>query len=294
EAETGESDQPGFSGQGEADRGAGVTGEEADGAGQITIKRFSEETSVVLQYFVDMIVEISHKSVGTVNRIDDMARQMDEIFSLLSDVKHIADQTNLLALNAAIEAARAGDAGRGFAVVASEVRKLSEHSAQFNAQIRIQVVGAKDIITETRKLVADMAAQDMNVAITAKGRVDKMMQELHAMNESTAEKLAQVSTSNREIDLRVGEAIRSLQFEDMVNQLLQHTFSRVERLESLVATMQENLGQLKDAAKDEGGNYAMAISSVQTNIARLKENWQSEVISPVAQQSMDEGDIELF
>ncbi|MCP4042680.1 MAG: hypothetical protein GY731_12125, partial [Gammaproteobacteria bacterium] len=47
EAETGESDQPGFSGQGEADRGAGVTGEEADGAGQITIKRFSEETSVV-------------------------------------------------------------------------------------------------------------------------------------------------------------------------------------------------------------------------------------------------------
>ncbi len=272
------------------------TAGEIDKAGdkRLTVKMFTEETSGILQYFVDLIVEISRQSMGTVNRIDDMAAQMDAIFTLLADVKHIADQTNLLALNAAIEAARAGDAGRGFAVVASEVRKLSEHSTQFNEQIREKVTGTKGTIADARRMVGEMAAQDMSVAITAKGRVDLMMAELHTMNEGMEEKLVEVSAINKEIDARVGDAIRSLQFEDMVNQLMTHTHSRVDRLGSLVAALRENLGHLQAAVTDDQLDYAEAIRTVQSNIARLKEDWHVETASPVAQQSMDEGGVEFF
>lgn len=87
-----------------------------------------------------------------------------------------------MALNAAIEAVRAGEAGRGFAVVASEVRKLSQSSSSLSEQIRSQVQKTKATIGEARKIVGEVTAKDMNVAITAKGRIDDMLSEIGLLN----------------------------------------------------------------------------------------------------------------
>lgn len=71
-------------------------------------------------------------AAGTMGAIEQGARRMTEIVSLIED---IAFQTNMLALNAAVEAARAGEAGSGFAVVAAQVRQLATRCAQAVGEI---------------------------------------------------------------------------------------------------------------------------------------------------------------
>jgi len=203
-----------------------------------TMQEFTEAISAVLQYFIDLVINISKQSVQTAYKIDDMVRQLDGIFALLANIKTITDDTHLLALNAAVEAARAGEAGRGFAVVASEVRRLSQHSRQFSERLRAQIEEIKTTIAAVRKVVGTMASTDMNVSLEAKGRVDLMLVELQRANACMAQSLQEVSTITAQIHTGIGVAVRALQFEDIITQLLGYTRKPLDTLQGLATALE--------------------------------------------------------
>ncbi|MGA7799345.1 MAG: methyl-accepting chemotaxis protein [Gammaproteobacteria bacterium] len=262
----------------------------SDGEGEsLGMQQFVDRVAGVLDYYINLVVDISKQSVATVHKIDDMVAHMDGIFALVADIKMIADQTNLLALNAAIEAARAGDAGRGFAVVADEVRKLSQHSAGFNDQIREQVERAKQTVAEARELVGAVASKDMNIAINAKGDVDEMLLHMRSVNEQLARDMTDLSDMAQATHKDVGDAVRALQFEDIVRQLVASISGRVEAIRMLHHELARgvNAASSCEASRDE--TFAALSSSVDKYVAGT-----SCTPDPVSQESISTGSVELF
>lgn len=273
-----------------------MRGKAASGAAGSTFAGFAEETDKVLRFLVDLVVEVSKESMSMVHAIEDISDQINEIGKLLTDVKSIADQTNLLALNAAIEAARAGESGRGFAVVADEVRKLSQHSNKFSDEIREVVGKTLNNIDEAKHVMGKLASKDMNIAIQSKSRVDEMMVELSELNTFLGGQLDEVSVISAQINQEVGTAVRSLQFEDMVTQLLEHIGSDLRDFQRFMATIDEQvrLRVLTHDASQSHEETLRILDQLRAEVEELRAQKSAQSHNPVAQESMSEGDIELF
>ncbi|MEO9078324.1 MAG: methyl-accepting chemotaxis protein [Rhodanobacter sp.] len=261
--------------------------------GGVSVQDFAARTGDLLQHFVGMIVQMSRESLRIVYRIDGMAKEMDAVFGLLKNVNTIAEETNLLALNAAIEAARAGESGRGFAVVAGEIRNLASNSNQFNDQIGSHVERARVAMEQLRGLVGNMASQDLNVALAAKGGIDAMMAHVTESDARTSAVADQAVEINRGLGSDVSTTIRSLQFEDILGQLLKQTRSRLVELQEVVTECTRDIEELV-CAPDDADNLVRRAQMVRSRLTIQREKARLRSRGPALQSSMDAGEIELF
>ncbi len=258
-----------------------------------SVKEIAEGMSAILQGFVDTLGQVSAQSSGVIAKMEAMTDVVNQTFSLLGHVEMITKQTNLLSLNAFIEAARSGEAGRGFQVVATEMRNLSQSSAKMNEQIRSQVERSKKIVHETRDVVNQMAMRDMNSLVEAKDRADALFTKLDMMNQFISESLGQVSQVTQGIDRSVGLAVQSLQFEDIVGQLLTHADRELSEQEQVLADVYGRLSRFSERVQS-GGNVQTALLELNNGLQALCGATLIQKSAAVLQESMDEGDVELF
>jgi len=261
-----------------------------DNAKKMSFSEFTTETNTLLDYFIEQIINTSKDSMEIMHGIDDVAGQMGKVEALLDDVRTIADKTNLLALNAAIEAARAGEAGRGFAVVADEVRNLSQTSNDFSEKISDLMSGAMTNITHAQATIEHMASKDMMFAIESKQKVDMTFKEMDALNAYIAETLDKVSGNTEAIDQQIGVAVRALQFEDIVRQLVEHVQERLTGMDDIVSYLENVVDETSSKEQIEA-----FVKSIEEKIEQLNQLHKDEMQSKkVLQENMDAGDVELF
>lgn len=258
-------------------------------------KSFASEMQDMLDYFVAQILENSKQSMTMVHKIDDMVRQMVQIEKFLLEVNNIADQTNLLALNATIEAARAGDAGRGFTVVADEVRKLSQHSDRFSGQIGELVRHTMSNIESAKTTIAAMASKDMNVVINAKVRVDGMLEELKSCDEFLSQKITEMSVLTASVNDNVETIVTSLQFEDMVRQLVAFSKQRLELVQAMQEDVRAEIFRFNSSKNtDDVVKINLVNEQLNHKIISYKEGFQKLTHTSIHQQNLSEGEIDLF
>lgn len=267
---------------------------EQDG-GVMTFQRFAKQTSHTLTTFVETVIENSKVSMSLVEMTDRISKQVGQITAMLGEIDGISKQTNLLALNAAIEAARAGEAGRGFAVVADEVRDLSGRTGHFSLQIRALMQSIQVTIGETEQAINLLAAQDMTFALTSKQDVELAMNAIENTNAHTNLLVSELSQIASSVEKSTGQAVVSLQFQDMVTQLLGHVDKRVDVLKEMLS----DLGSVSVLlGRSEPSQTIREIDLLQSHMdslhARLDSIRDKADNNPVLQSRYDSGEVELF
>jgi methyl-accepting chemotaxis protein len=213
----------------QAQRDAAIT--VVGGGGDVSIHNSLDETSETLKTLVGSIVNNSKIGMVLVEKMEAVSQQVQGILQVLGEIDSISKQTNLLSLNAAIEAARAGEAGRGFAVVADEVRKLSARAEHFSQQIRGNVKQVHAAIVDAEQSINQMASLDMDFALDSKNRLDGIIKHVQQSNLGMSQVIVKQAEISGKVTEVVDSAVTSLQFQDLVNQLLQHSRLRLDSMQ---------------------------------------------------------------
>ena len=193
----------------------------------------------VVQQTAETIQQLSLDIEKAVQTVQSLARDSDNITSILDTIRGIAEQTNLLALNAAIEAARAGEHGRGFAVVADEVRNLA---------LRTQ---------------------------TSTEEIQQMIEQLQAGTQQTVKVMEQSRHRTGESVLQAEEADAALmsitQAVSVINDMNIQIASAAEQQSAVAEDINRNVANIDDVARAVAGGAAES-SSASAGLTKLAEH----------------------
>ncbi|MCG8427275.1 MAG: hypothetical protein MI754_07970, partial [Chromatiales bacterium] len=149
---------------------------------------------------------------------------------------------------------------------------------------------SRNNIEDARDLVSRFASKDMNFAIQAKARVDQMRNQVLTMNELINNNLVQLAGIVQEVDDTVGTAVRSLQFEDLLNQLVTYSENHVGMVKQMITALDDE----SNTAATEPQDIVAKIRRIRRRVADIAETHKSAARKPVEQDSMDVGEVELF
>lgn len=264
---------------------------ESPGAGgsarALSIRGLASQMAPLLRSLTTALAQIRDHGAGGAGRLDTMVTELDAVFVLLKHIDEIALQSKILALNAGIEATHVGHEGRGFAVIATELGRLALYSKEWNGQISAQVRQAHGAISEARRVVGLIATQDTDRALSLKGEIDQLIPRLEAIDAFIEKGLTGLTAQAAGIHTAVGAAVRALQFEDLVTQVMGTTRERLARLEELVAGLEPLLAELERAPAVEPSGMSAIATRMTAVLAR-------DVHAPAAQQALQGGTVELF
>ncbi|MRG86209.1 methyl-accepting chemotaxis protein [Salinibacillus xinjiangensis] len=208
-----------------------------------------DQSKAIIQELVSSVQNISKEQETSLEAVERLEKNAQEVEKIISLVGEIADQTNLLALNASIEAARAGEHGRGFAVVAEEVRKLADESATavhnisgFISNIQTDVNEVVERIQQQVKFARQEAkkGEESNTAIEkvsasvnevaeVVGHISDLMDQQLETMEATTRQSQEVAAIAEETTAGTEEVSASIQEQSAVVQKISHLATHLEQ-----------------------------------------------------------------
>ncbi len=152
-------------------------------------------------------------------------------------------------------------------------------------QTKDNVQLAREAIDLTRDSAGHAASLDMSLILTGKKDPDVMMRALTEFEVFLKTRIDNTSDISGQIDLRVADAVRSLQFEDIVRQITEFANQKLAHIEGMTSAFSGQLAQLD--VRDP--------SAVAADLQQLLAIYRKrQPRNPAAQRSMRSGEVSLF
>jgi len=207
------------------------------------------------------------------------------IFQLTQQLSQDGDNSDLIAQICACGEAEKVNGEKVYALTQKLLGKqheLANYTAKMMAQFK-----------KTHQLIDSVASKDMDEVFAAKEKVEEILQHFFQINEMVTESRVEVNKLNADMRKHLGSAIRALQFEDISTQSLGHTDRHLDRMQGMLNILSEGLPALNKDRLDMK-DYIQQLSAIHVAMLAYHQNLQLEDSNPVSQESMDEGDVDLF
>jgi methyl-accepting chemotaxis protein len=181
--------------------------------------------------------EISEQAIQRMKEIDGYA---EKIASALKQVEGIADGNRLLALNARIEAARAGEFGKGFEVVATEVVAQADRSQSVISGVSHTIHELRSSASSALKDLEEMSDKGLASAEAERQQVKQTLQSFNDLDVEMRTMLKQSTQDGERLSKEISTAINRMQFQDRVNQRLDHVALALNDSQQRLANLCEN------------------------------------------------------
>ena len=164
------------------------------------------------------------------------------------------------------------------------------------------------VITEQRALNGDLARMSnllreaahnlrdcfsaMSNQLTEQSAQLRRRQSRGADGKPVSKDIESLLSSTNEISSHVAKAVRALQFEDILQQMIGHSRQRISQIENVFTLVQKQIEELKGVSREEKDRILKVLRICQDEIAEVQQILN--VTSPVKQESLKSGDVELF
>jgi methyl-accepting chemotaxis protein len=154
----------------------------------------------------------------------------DDITRSLAQLDDITIGNRLLAVDARIQAAYAGDRAAAFAGVANEIAVQARRSAEIVDLIRAVSTELRNVAHATLHDLEFMAAEDRRALERSKLEVDRILADFRRMDEHTRKLIETMTQESACVAEEISSAVRSLQFQDGINQRMSHVVDELNTL----------------------------------------------------------------
>jgi len=154
--------------------------------------------------------------------IDNVSRIVDALSGIVSAFAKIVKQLSMLGIATRIESARLGAEGRGFSTLADDVEKLAHSIVDHCAGIISRIEILRGHVASARERTLGSIKAQQGCYDTISGQLAANLVGLGDVSARSAELSQELSTNATEIAADIGQAVKSLQFHDIVRQQIEH------------------------------------------------------------------------
>ena len=249
------------------------------------------EIRSVLNSLLSAVQESTQLSSRLAGRIGKLESVLANVNTSLRRVEKISEEARIVGLNGRLEAARAGNHGAAFNVVANETKNLGIHAAETSASIRGLVDQLDTSLRSVSSELQERISIDAETAERCESTVSGLLDQLGAMHAGMTNSLHRTESLGESLSRDIGRSVMALQFQDRVNQRLDHVVEALQALqENLTPFVDEAAPDLVESRAQDWTDWLNSRSTMESERITIGSSGSAAA----SNSSSDFGSVELF